>query len=169
MPVKTEPTVGDGGVLTVTLMKASSCNYCRPTRAAPGETLGSGVPDRTMASLWCRFSLGSIVCGAALHVRGRRREHRLDNLARSFGGDVKSCLTDRCYALSCLVGRCYARQIFQGLQAVSAGDTWQHGAEVYQWRPRRAQLFARREEVPFGAVVASTIARPSKVDASVQF
>ena len=41
--------------------------------------------------------------------------------------------------------------------------------EVYQWRPRRAQLFARREEVPLGAVVASTIARPSKVDASVQF
>ena len=57
----------------------------------------------------------------------------------------------------------------QGLQAVPAGGTWQHGAEVYQWRPRRAQLFARREEVPLGAVVASTIAGPSKVDASVQF
>ena len=53
--------------------------------------------------------------------------------------------------------------------AVSAGDTWQHGAAVYQWRPRCAQMFARREEVSFGAVVASTIARPSKVDASVQF
>ena len=91
------------------------------------------------------------------------------HLAGSFGEDVKSCLTDRCYALSCLVGRCYTRQIFQRLQAVSAGGTWQHGAEVYQWRPRRAQLFARREEVPLGAVVASTIARPSKVDASVQF
>ena len=99
----------------------------------------------------------------------QRQEVERLRLARSFGGDVKSCLTDRCYALSCLVGRCYARQIFQGLQAVSAGDTWQHGAEVYQWRPRRAQLFARREEVPLGAVVASTIARPSKVDASVQF
>ena len=37
MPVKTEPTAGDGGVLAVTLMKASSCNYCRPTRAASGE------------------------------------------------------------------------------------------------------------------------------------
>ena len=72
LPVKTEPTTGDGGVLAVTLMKASSCNYCRPTRAAPGETLGSGVPDRTMAALRCRFSLGSIVCGAALEVRGRR-------------------------------------------------------------------------------------------------
>ena len=46
---------------------------------------------------------------------------------------------------------------------------WQHGVEVYQWRPRHAQLFARREEVPLGAVVASTIAGPSKVDASVQF
>ena len=90
-------------------------------------------------------------------------------LARRFGGDVRSCLTDRCYAWSCLVGRCYARQIFQGLQVVSAGGTWQHGAEVYQWRPRRAQLFARREEVSLGAVVSSTIARPSKVDASVEF
>ena len=95
------------------------------------------------------------------------------------GGAASSCmeLRWRCQVipdrqvlrLSCLVGRCYARQIFQGLQAVSAGDTWQHGAEVYQWRPRRAQLFARREEVTLGAVVASTIAGPSKVDASVQF
>ena len=49
------------------------------------------------------------------------------------------------------------------------GGTWQHGAEVYQWRPRCAQLFARREEVSLGAVVASMIAGPSKVDASVQF
>ena len=56
----------------VTLMKASSCNYCRPTRAAPGKTLGSGFPDQTMATLRCRFSLGSIVCRAALEDRGRR-------------------------------------------------------------------------------------------------
>ena len=56
----------------VTLMKASSCDFRRPTRIAPGETLGSGVPDRTMAALRCRFSLGSIVCGAALEVKGRR-------------------------------------------------------------------------------------------------
>ena len=55
----------------ITLMKASSCNYC-PTRAAPGETLGSGFSDQTMAALRCHFSLGSIVCGAALEVRGRR-------------------------------------------------------------------------------------------------
>ena len=102
-------------------------------------------------------------------ARSQRQEVERLRLSRSFGGDVKSCLTDKCYALSCLVGRCYARQIFQGLQVVSAGDTWQHGAEVYQWRPRRAQLFARREEVPLGVVVALTIARPSKVDASVQF
>ena len=40
---------------------------------------------------------------------------------------------------------------------------------VAAWRPRHVQLFARREEVPLGAVVASTIAGPSKVDASVQF
>ena len=52
-------------------------------------------------------------------------------------------------------------------QAVSAGGTWQHGAEVYQWRPRRVQLFARREEVPLGAVVASTDVRTSKDDADL--
>ena len=45
----------------------------------------------------------------------------------------------------------------------------QHGAEVYQWRPRCVQLFARREKVTLGAVVASTIAGPSKGDASIQF
>ena len=151
----------------VTLMEAFSCNYCRPTRAALGETLGSGVPDRTMAALRCRFSLGSIVLRSS--AGSQRQEVERLRLAQSFGGDVKSCLTDRCYAWSCLVGRCYARQILQGLQVVSAGGTWQHGAEVYQWRPRRAQLFACREEVPLGAVVASTIAGPSKVDASVQF
>ena len=149
----------------VTLMKASSCYYRRPTRIAPGETQGSGVPDRTIAALRCRFSLGSIVLWSS--AGSQRQEVERLRLARSFGGDVKSCLTDRCYAWSCLVGRCYARQILHGLQAVSAGGTLQHGAEVYQWRPWRVQLFARREEVPLGAVVASTIARPSKVDASV--
>ena len=56
----------------VTLMKASSSNYCQPTRAAPEEILGFGVPDWTMVALRCRFSLGSIVCGAALEDRGRR-------------------------------------------------------------------------------------------------
>ena len=144
-------------------MKASSCNFRRPTRDAPGETLGSGVLDRMMAALRCHFSPG------VLPSRSERLEVERLHLARSFGGDVKSCLTDRCYALSCLVGTCYARQIFQRLQVVSAGGTWQHGAEVCQWRPRRAQMFARREQVPLGAVVASTIAGPSKVDASVQF
>ena len=151
----------------VTLIKASSCNYCRPTRAAPGETLGSGVPDRTMAALRCRFSLRSVVLWTS--AGSQRREVERLCLAWSFDGDVKSCLTDRCYAWPCLVGRCYARQILQGLQAVSAGGTWQHGAEVHQWRPRRVQLFARREEVPLDAMMASTIAGPSKVDASVQF
>ena len=151
----------------VTLMKASSCDYRRPTRIAPRKTLGSGVPDRTMATLRCRFSLGSVVLWSS--AGSQRQEVERLHLARSFGGDVKSCLTDRCYAWSCLVGRCYARQILQGLQAVSAGGTWQHGAEVYQWRPRHVQLFARREEVSLGDVVASTIAGPSKIDASVQF
>ena len=47
--------------------------------------------------------------------RHRQEVERL-RLARSFGGVVKSCLADRCYAESCLVGRCYARQIFQSLR-----------------------------------------------------
>ena len=156
MPVKTEPLAGDGGVLrryldggiVVYLLSTHSC--C------------SGGNPR----IWCFRSDdgGTAVSFLSWEHRlwgsagSQRQEVERLRLARSFGGDVKSCLTDRCYALSCLVGRCYARQIFQRLQAVSAGGTWQHGAEVYQWRPRRAQLFARREEVPLGAVVASTIA-----------
>ena len=98
---------------------------------------------------------------------GQRQEVERLRLARSFGGDVKSCLADRCYALSCLVGRCYARQIFQRLQAVSAGGTWRHGAAVYRQRPGRAQQFARREVVPLGAVVASTDGRTGKDDADL--
>jgi hypothetical protein len=39
----------------VTLMMASLSNDCRPSRAAPGETLGFGLLDRMMAALWCRF------------------------------------------------------------------------------------------------------------------
>ena len=38
-----------------TLMKASLSNDRRPTRAASGETLGSGLPDRTVAALRCSF------------------------------------------------------------------------------------------------------------------
>ena len=45
----------------------------------------------------------------------QRQEVERLRLARSFGGAVKSCLADRCYAESCLVGRCYARQIFESL------------------------------------------------------
>ena len=70
--MKTEPLQAMAAFYVVTLMEALSCNYCRPTRAVLGETLGSGVPDRTMAALRCRFSLGSIVCGAELEIRGRR-------------------------------------------------------------------------------------------------
>jgi hypothetical protein len=42
-----------------------------------------------MMTLWCHFSLGSIVCGVALDVETE-------------GGEVNSCL----------FGRCYAQQIF---------------------------------------------------------
>ncbi|KAE8777227.1 Arginyl-tRNA synthetase [Hordeum vulgare] len=62
-----------------------------------------------MAVLRCRFSLGSIA------GRLRQEVERL-RLARNFGGAVKSCLADRCYAESCLVDRCYARQIFRSLR-----------------------------------------------------
>ena len=59
----------------------------------------------------------------------------------AFSGDVKSCLADRCYALSCLVGRCYARQILLSL---------------------RVWMNEHREVVPLGAVVASTDGRTDK-------
>jgi hypothetical protein len=39
----------------ITLMKASLSNDYQPTRAAPRETLGSGLSDRTMAALRCHF------------------------------------------------------------------------------------------------------------------
>jgi hypothetical protein len=63
-------------------MKASSCNYCRPTRAASGETLGSGFgSDDGDAAVSCSFLGASFV------------EQRWMADAR---GDVRSCLTDRC-------------------------------------------------------------------------
>ena len=74
----------------------------------------------------------------------QRQEVERLRLARSFGGDVKSCLTDRCYALSCLVGRCYARQIFQSL---------------------RVGMDVRRAVESLGAVVASTDGQTGKDDA----
>ena len=64
----------------------------------------------------------------------------------AFGGDVKSCLADRCYAVSCLVGRCYARQIFQSL---------------------RVGIDERRAVESLGAVVASTDGRTGKDDADL--
>ncbi|KAE8816766.1 Serine/threonine-protein kinase HT1 [Hordeum vulgare] len=73
---------------------------------------------------------------------GRRRQ-KVERLrpARSFGGDVRSCLADRCYALSCLVGRCYARQILLSL---------------------RIWMDKSREVMPLGVVVASTDGRTDK-------
>ncbi|KAE8788934.1 Arginyl-tRNA synthetase [Hordeum vulgare] len=96
-----------------------------------------------MAVLRCRFSLGSIVCRAAL--ADWQEVERL-RLARNFGGAVKSCLADRCYAESCLVGRCYARQIFRSL---------------HSWTDERRAL------APLGAVVASTDDWTGKDDADL--
>ncbi|KAE8797458.1 Serine/threonine-protein kinase HT1 [Hordeum vulgare] len=64
-------------------------------------------------------------------------------LARRFGGAVKSCLADRCYAESCLLGRCYAQQFFRNLR-------------VWTDEHRAVALF--------GAVVASTDVRTGKDD-----
>ncbi|KAE8808109.1 Serine/threonine-protein kinase HT1 [Hordeum vulgare] len=44
-------------------------------------------------------------------------------LARTFGGAVRSCLIDTCYAESFLVGRCNARNFFQSLP-VWTDDRW---------------------------------------------
>jgi hypothetical protein len=54
-----------------------------------------------MMALWCRFSLGSIICGVALE-------------AETNGGEVKSCQPELCYTKSCMFDRCYARLIFLG-------------------------------------------------------
>ncbi|KAE8803267.1 Serine/threonine-protein kinase HT1 [Hordeum vulgare] len=64
--------------------------------------------------------------------------------AGSFGGDVRSCPADRCYALSCLFGRCYARQILQSL---------------------RVWMNERREVAPLGVVAASMDGRTGMDDA----
>lgn len=67
-------------------------------------------------------------------------------LARSFGGAVKSCLADRCYAESCLIGRCYARQISRSLRI---------------WTDER------RAVAPLGVVVAPTDDWTGKDDADL--
>ena len=76
---------------------------------------------------------------------GRQRQE-VERLrpARSFGGYVRSCLADKCYALSCLFDRYYARQILQSL---------------------RVWMDERREVAPLGAVVVSTDGRTGKDDA----
>jgi hypothetical protein len=77
-----------------------------------------------MMALWYRFSIGSIICGVALE-------------AETNGGEVKSCLSDRCYAQSCLFGRCYARLIFLGGVDNSSGkgfaDLYPKGGPAAWW------------------------------------
>lgn len=77
--------------------------------------------------------------------RQRQEAERL-RLERSFGGHVKSCLPDKCYALSCLLGRCYARQIFQSLPV---------------------GMDERRAVASSGVVVASTVGGAGKDDADL--
>ncbi|KAE8793184.1 Serine/threonine-protein kinase HT1 [Hordeum vulgare] len=119
LPVKTEPTADDGGFLRRYLDEGFVLS----------DDGGIAVSFLSREHrLWSSA--------------GRRRQ-KVERLrpARSFGGDVRSCLADRCYALSCLVGRCYARQILPSL---------------------RVWMDERREGVPLGAVVASTDCRTDK-------
>ena len=147
----------------MTLMIASSCNYCRPTRVAPGETLGSGLPNLTMAALRCCFSLGSIVCGAALADRGRRWSGYILH-GVSVEMSCNACPIGATLFHVCSVG---AQHILQRLQAVSVGGTSRHGGAVYQRRPQHAHQFMHREVVSLGAVVASTDFRTGKDDADL--
>ncbi|KAE8806796.1 Arginyl-tRNA synthetase [Hordeum vulgare] len=84
--------------------------------------------------------------GPDLAGRLRQEVERL-RLARNFGGAVKSCLADRCYAESCLVGRCYARQIFWSLRIWTderrAVDRWA------PWWRRRMIGLARMMRISF--------------------
>jgi hypothetical protein len=72
-------------VYDITLMKSSFVQQLPNTSCYSGETLRSSFPDQAMTPLWCRFSLGSIVCGVALDVETE-------------GGDVQSFSSDWCYA-----------------------------------------------------------------------
>ena len=94
----------------ITFMKASSCNYCRPTRTAPGITLGSDLPDRTIVVLWCHFCWEHRLWSST--GRHRREVERL-RLAQSFGGYVKSCLSDRWYAVPCPFGGATHNKFFR--------------------------------------------------------
>jgi hypothetical protein len=95
----------------VSLMKASMSNDRQPTRAARGEILvWSSNPDDggTLVSF---FLLG------ASFVEQRW-------WTEAGGGDVKSCLGERCYAESCLLGTCYMRQIFHGGVIITTGKSY---------------------------------------------
>ncbi|KAE8797009.1 hypothetical protein D1007_27966 [Hordeum vulgare] len=59
-------------------------------------------------------------------------------LERSFGGDVKSYLADKCYVVSCLLDRWYARQIFRSIHV---------------------RMDERRAVTPLGVLVVSTDGR----------
>jgi hypothetical protein len=64
-------------------------------------------------------------------------------LARSIGGDVKSCVIDRCYpSHGSLAGATYRSS--RDFHVVLASGTWRHGDAVYRQRPRRALELARR-------------------------
>ncbi|KAE8805366.1 Serine/threonine-protein kinase HT1 [Hordeum vulgare] len=90
-----------------------------------GARGGGGFSSRGRVA-WIWFSRSD---DGGIAVSFLSREHRLWSSAgrrwqeverlrpaRSFSGDVRSCLADRCYALSCLVGRCYPRQILLSLR-----------------------------------------------------
>ena len=54
----------DGAFGVILLVEAIVLQPPFPCSGALGETLDPGLPDRTLATLWCRFPPGGIVFGA---------------------------------------------------------------------------------------------------------
>ncbi|KAE8794809.1 Serine/threonine-protein kinase HT1 [Hordeum vulgare] len=119
------------GSVAVHVQRSSGRNPCSgPHRSRDGNARGCRYLS------WKRRCGGVLLpfVGAACVGRLRQEVERF-RLARNFGGAIKSCLADRCYAESCLVGRCYTPQISRSLRI---------------WTDER------RAVAPLGAVVAST-------------
>ncbi|KAE8804610.1 Arginyl-tRNA synthetase [Hordeum vulgare] len=113
-----------------------------PRPAMPTTTLKGAV------ILFGDVDIHLLLCFPSLPLSSGRLRQQVERLrlAWNFGGAVKSCLADRCYAESCLVGRCYARQISRSL------PIW---------------MDERRTVAPLGTVVASTDDWTGKDDADL--
>lgn len=177
-------------------MKASSCNYCRLTRDDPGETLGSGLPDRTMAASRHRVtSWGASSYGACSGGNPRIWSTRPDDgsaaalcslLGASSYGAVLDGRGERWSGFilrgvfgggvrSCLAGRCYAQS------CLPAGATHDISSGGFQLRrleghggmvsrclggDRLCEMITRRAVALLGTVVVS-VACLTRVFASI--